>query len=59
MSIKTKVYNDLRDDVFAQEYDLSFPEDEEFKAWVKSLEAQVKTHFYDSDVFDPFDTINS
>ena len=57
----------IEDNVFAKEYDLAFPEDAEYDAWIKGLEADMvkqglvvtnKTRFFTDD-FSPFSTVNS
>jgi hypothetical protein len=57
---------DNEDAVFAREYDLSFPEGEEYAKWIASIESDSKLavtnrtrFFYDSQDLSPYSTINS
>lgn len=56
----------IDDNVFAKEYDLTFPEDAEYDAWIKGLESDMaklvvtdKTKIIISNDYSPFSTINS
>lgn len=58
----------IEDNVFAREYDLAFPEDDEYDAWIKSIENDMKksglvitnkTRVFADDDLSPFATVNS
>lgn len=57
----------FRDDTFAREYDLAFPEGDEYQEWIASIERESKLvvtnrarFFYEStEDLSPYSTINS
>lgn len=59
-------FDNERDDVFAQEYDLAYPSEAEYEAWIKSIEAESaklvvtnKTNIKIINDYSPFNTVNS